>query len=757
VQYGGKKVSIEKAVQLFNKDSKVFGNKNKILTPQINLGKPLDDVSAYSLEAQQNIQDVFKTKNYSLSVQKPKSNIQTFSMGVGGTSLALPVQAQDQTDLLEKGDIDYGDPETWTMKVGEFIEKAPVLSGTIAAATPLLTKPGQAAYKKIGAQALKILPTPLTAAGFYAGFGFDPESSLERATLGAELAFAPELVKQSAKFGPTAQRILNLGLSPTMAMRAARFATPLGIATLAAEGGYHFYQALEDEKARIAAMSPEERQMFEEEQTAAAYMGEAEGFANGGRVGFEVGGSPKLNLEGTISGSSDKQIIDTILQAKIPISDKIKILGDIGYFGERFKYGEDEVFKFNELQKSLGLSYNEEGEGLSGFAKYNLDTNEPTLGLQYSKKFNTGGRVEMAGGGLAALKALLNFLGKGRGKKGSELLQEVNPKKYGTMLENLMLPDDKKMVGGFRVEYLETLLDNIKNDKAMLDKIKQMPVDQQESFFNMINQGANQGRLDVYKTIDPDEAILEIEQMIKNLKTKDMSPEEIKRSLNAYGGRVGMKIGGDPKDKKKTPFDKPTLPIDPNAPQDPGRRTFMEGVGLGGLGIAGLLSGAIKFAPEIKKALTGVTTQMTEVPNIIKELYATIKNLGQVTDYSKKGVVKTELGNYTLIEEPGGYNITKMTDSDFRYQQEYFGVQTDPEYGVIDYEELTALPDMDGKLKDVDYGVELNTYREIGEDLAKIKNDDSLIKIADDDIAKQIEKEEALKESLGKKGMGEND
>ena len=183
----------------------------------------------------------------------------------------------------------------------------------------------------------------------------------------------------------------------------------------------------------------------------------------------------------------------------------------------------------------------------------------------------------------------------------------------------------------------------------------------------------------------------------------------------------------------------------------------MEGMGLGGLGIAGLLSGAVKFAPEIKKAVTGVTTQMTEVPNIIKELYATIKNLGQVTDYSKKGVVKTELGPYELNEYPGGYNITKMTDSDFRYQKEYFEVQTDPEYGVIDYEELTALPDMDGKLKDVDYGVELNTYREIGEDLAKIKNDDSLIKIADDDIAKQIEKEEALKESLGKKGMGEND
>jgi len=372
--------------------------------------------------------------------------------------------------------------------------------------------------------------------------------------------------------------------------------------------------------------------------------------------------------------------------------------------------------------------------------------------------FADGGRVGMAGGGLAALKALLNFLGKGRGKKGSELLQEVNPKKYGTMLENLMLPDDKKMVGGFRVEYLETLLDTIKNDKAMLDKIKQMPVDQQESFFNMINQGANQGRLDVYKTINPDEAILEIEQMIKNLKTKDMSSEEIRRSLNAYGGRVEMKIGGDPKDKKKTTpaLDKPTIQIDPNAPIDPGRRDFMEkGAGMG-VGLGALATGLVKFAPEIKKAVSGVTTQIAEVPNIIKELFFTIKNLGQITQ-SGKGTVKTKLGPYTLEEGPGGYNITKTTDSDYRYQQEYFEVITDPEKGVIHYEELTALPDMDGKLKDVDYGVDLDTYREIGEDLAKIKNDDSLIKIANDDIAKQIEKEEAFKKSLQKKGTGEND
>lgn len=150
--------------------------------------------------------------------------------------------------------------------------------------------------------------------------------------------------------------------------------------------------------------------------------------------------------------------------------------------------------------------------------------------------FANGGRVGMAAGGIAALKSLLNFLAKGRGKKGSQLLQEVNPKKYGTTLENLMLPDDKKMVKGFRVEYLESLLDTIKTDKAMLDKMKSMPIDQRKAFFNMINEGANRGRLDVYKKIDPDEAILEIEQMIKNLKFKDVPEQEIKRQLNADGG-----------------------------------------------------------------------------------------------------------------------------------------------------------------------------------------------------------------------------
>jgi len=224
--------------------------------------------------------------------------------------------------------------------------------------------------------------------------------------------------------------------------------------------------------------------------------------------------------------------------------------------------------------------------------------------------------------------------------------------------------------------------------------------------------------------------------------------------------RTNFKIGGDPKDKKKTTpaLDKPTIPIDPNAPTDPSRRDFMEkGAGLGALGV-GLATGAVKFAPEIKKAVTSVTTQIDQMPEIIGELYFTIKNRGKITDYGRsENPITIELGPYKLEEGPGGFSITKTTDSDYRYQQEYFEVQTDPEKGAIGYEELTVRPDLDGKLKDVDYGVELDTYREIGEFLAKVRGDDSLIKIADEDILKQIEKEEAYKRSLQKKGTGEND
>jgi len=136
-------------------------------------------------------------------------------------------------------------------------------------------------------EAFKSVPTPLGAVGLTAGFGVDPTSAIDRASIAAEAAFAPALVKQSAKMG-AAQRLFNLGLTPKMAMRAARIASPLGIASLGAEG---LYQAGKFTKKRIGelkAMSPEQRQALRAKQSAFAF----EGAREGGIIGKKSGPPP---------------------------------------------------------------------------------------------------------------------------------------------------------------------------------------------------------------------------------------------------------------------------------------------------------------------------------------------------------------------------------------------------------------------------------------------------------------------------------
>ena len=89
---------------------------------------------------------------------------------------------------------------------------------------------------------------------------------------------APALVRGTQEFtkNQLAQRILNLGLSPRMAMRAARIASPIGIASLLGEAGYGLYKAGQEQKERIARMSPEEREQFFAEEEGRGLMGEVD-------------------------------------------------------------------------------------------------------------------------------------------------------------------------------------------------------------------------------------------------------------------------------------------------------------------------------------------------------------------------------------------------------------------------------------------------------------------------------------------------
>jgi hypothetical protein len=136
--------------------------------------------------------------------------------------------------------------------------------------------------------AFKALPTLAPTAVLTAGFGVDPTSAIDRATLATEAAFAPGLVQQAAKFSPAVQRVLNLGLSPQLALRAARIASPIGLASLGLEG---LYQAGKFTKKRIGelqAMTPEQRQQLRAEQSALAF----EGARDGGLIGKKSGPPP---------------------------------------------------------------------------------------------------------------------------------------------------------------------------------------------------------------------------------------------------------------------------------------------------------------------------------------------------------------------------------------------------------------------------------------------------------------------------------
>jgi len=190
--------------------------------------------------------------------------------------LKKPIQIAQEYELLQKG--------TLPQKTGTegFVDRE------------LLTDAGK--FLGRAAQAGFLTPTGVAATTLGLG-GLDLTSPAGRLSLGAELAFAPELVK--ASIGATKgmknralqkgiQQALNLGLPTRLALRAARVASPIGIATLAGEGLYQAGKFSRDRIRELQAMSPEQRQQLRAEQSALAF----EGARDGGLIGKKSGPPP---------------------------------------------------------------------------------------------------------------------------------------------------------------------------------------------------------------------------------------------------------------------------------------------------------------------------------------------------------------------------------------------------------------------------------------------------------------------------------
>ena len=147
-------------------------------------------------------------------------------------------------------------------KVGSGAAGAATVGGAYAARKPIMSALGKAFNVGLG-------PTGIL--GLNLALETDPTETLDRVGLETEAAFAPSLVKgatsvtdkiKNPMLRKIAERASLAGMSPAMAMRAARVASPLGIASLGGEALYNYGKFAKDEIAKVKAMTPEERDFY---------------------------------------------------------------------------------------------------------------------------------------------------------------------------------------------------------------------------------------------------------------------------------------------------------------------------------------------------------------------------------------------------------------------------------------------------------------------------------------------------------------
>ena len=303
-----------------------------------------------------------------------------------------------------------------------------------------------------------------------------------------------------------------------------------------------------------------------------------EDMATGGRVGLKDG--PKFNFAATGSKSGKQQIekapagitrdqetFQAIMNADIPLNDKLNFLANLQYSKDRVRIDKDKdelfLFEGGSKDREFGLGYNEGQEGFSGRVMYNLDTNEPEFKIGFSKKFADGGRAEFKSG---LGKGFLNFL------KGLTKEKPFSGKEF---------VEKRKFIGADKIE---NKINQIKNEKVLKEAQEEFRKNPPVKF--------------------PEPGSKEYEEVLARVQRRLMGD----RKLNATGGRIGLKAG-----MSKRAFLK-----------------LMGGVGATiGAAKSGILKLAGKeAAPQVAKEVVQQTTRSTPPPYFF-ELAETIKKFGK--------------------------------------------------------------------------------------------------------------------------------
>ena len=195
----------------------------------------------------------------------------------------------------------------------------------------------------------------------------------------------------------------------------------------------------------------------------------------------------------------------------------------------------------------------------------------------------------------------------------------------------------------------------------------------------------------VYDDLPTKERLDLYDRAFTGLSKKKDIPEDF-----AIGGRVGYKIGSI----------------------DKARRAFLKKVaGIGG-GIAALKAGLIGLGKQAPETIETVKETVKQAPDYFFALVDKIRRLGTMVD---DAVVDPRMErtyrykNYELRENaygtPDETVVTKIDDrGEFGYKEESMvykkGGMTEEGRVADEYEEFTVRPDEDGKLKDIDTGID---------------------------------------------------
>ena len=157
-----------------------------------------------------------------------------------------------------------------------FAERNPVVTGTglTSAGTAGVLKASGTPIKSALGTIFKAGGLPMSLA-FNKIYGIDPTSSVDRAILAGEVALAPGMVKDAIRVtdkikNPLLKKAAQFvtTINPKMALRATRFATPVGLGLLAAEGAYTLGKKGYERKQLLDSLTDKQKtNLFRQEQS----------------------------------------------------------------------------------------------------------------------------------------------------------------------------------------------------------------------------------------------------------------------------------------------------------------------------------------------------------------------------------------------------------------------------------------------------------------------------------------------------------